>query len=348
MVQMACEKVEMPLVSVVLLTYNRPDYLREALSSAVGQTYQNLEILVCNNASDLPTTEVINSFDDSRIVHIQRFENIGMTQNAVLGSKATRGKYLAHLHDDDIWEPTFIEKLVSGLEKHPEAVVAFCDHFIINSRGEIDLPASNVNTAFWKRDRLEPGLHQPFYKMALFDKSIPVVMGCVLRNNVIDWEDFPRLKFNYDFWMIYLACREGGAAYYVPERLSRYRVHGESCTSKESAILMPEAFAQCFERIIAENRIPISKRKLNRAVGNHYLSLAVALMRGGQAGKARKFVRQGFRHAPSLRSFAALLLGYSPKSLRRYCLAHPIHLEPKEHRYPDSTKYKQKCSSAVS
>ena len=56
-----------PLVSIITPTYNRPEYLKLALASAVQQTYQNIEIIVSDNCSPENPELIVNSFEDSRI-----------------------------------------------------------------------------------------------------------------------------------------------------------------------------------------------------------------------------------------------------------------------------------------
>src|SRR5689334_25352778 len=101
-----------PLVSVVIPTYNRPDYLREALSSVVAQRYRNLEIIVQDNASPADIAAVVESFHDPRIRFIRNAENIGQFANFVTVFRRATGKYVACISDDDIWEEDYISTMV--------------------------------------------------------------------------------------------------------------------------------------------------------------------------------------------------------------------------------------------
>ena len=135
------------------------------------------------------------------------------------------------MNDDDEWEPAFLNKLVPILLDNPEVVLAFSDHYIIDEHGRIDLAATEENTRHWHRDVLSAGLHQPFWR-CLLDMSIPVAQASVIRRDAIDWQDFPvEVGAAWDPWLGYLACRTGKACYYLPERLTRYRVHGGSVTA---------------------------------------------------------------------------------------------------------------------
>ena len=109
---------EQPLVSIVIPTYNRCYYLQQAIDSAVKQTYSNIEVIISDNCSIDDTQEIVESFLDSRIKYWQHPENIGMFANQIHGLKMAKGKYIASLHDDDMWESDFLAKLVPILEKN--------------------------------------------------------------------------------------------------------------------------------------------------------------------------------------------------------------------------------------
>jgi len=104
-----------PLVTIGIPTYNRAaDTLPEALSSALAQTYPNLEIVVSDNCSTDNTTEVVTAFNDPRIRYIRHEENIGANNNFNACIEHAQGTYLLLLHDDDFIEP---ELITSCLER---------------------------------------------------------------------------------------------------------------------------------------------------------------------------------------------------------------------------------------
>lgn len=161
-----------PLVTVIIPTYNRPSYLRQAIASALRQNYQNMEILVWDNASTDETRKVVQSFSDARLRYHRHAENVGQTENVISACREARGEFIAHLHDDDAWEPDFLEKLVPPLQQNCAAAIAFCDHYIIDAGGTIDPARTHANTHRWKRDVLRPGLHCPLHRIALLDSTL--------------------------------------------------------------------------------------------------------------------------------------------------------------------------------
>ena len=300
-----------PLVSVVIPTCNRPDYLREAIASALRQTYQNMEILVRDNASTDETRKAVQSFADRRLRYHRHPENIGPTRNVIDGCREAHGEYVAHLHDDDIWEPDFLEKLVPPLRENSAAAISFCDHYIIDASGRIDPARTHQNTHRWKRDLLKPGLHCPLHQIALLDKSIPLSMAAVMRRSAIDWSDIPDLPSCYDFWLMYLICREEHAGFYVPERLTRYRVHANSETAL-GRIRGDLGFLMSCERIFGDETLADIWDELRIEYARACTDLGITLVRRGRILEGRPYLRRGIQVRWSLRGVTLYGLSYVP------------------------------------
>jgi len=231
------EPEQQPLVSVVIPTYDRPDYLREALSSVVAQRYRNLEIIVQDNASPTDIEAVVAGFGDPRIRFVRNPENIGQFANFVTVFRRATGKYVACLSDDDIWEEEYLSTLVPRLEADPDLVVAFCDHSIIDGEGRIDEAETDANSRRWQRHALAEGAHRPFDEIALVYRSICSASAAVFRRDAVDWHAIPKeVGLGFDLYLSYLAARTGRGAWYSRRRLVRYRVHGGSMTNAVKAL----------------------------------------------------------------------------------------------------------------
>lgn len=115
-----------PTVSVVLPTHNRSSTLGPAIDSVLRGTYDDLELLVIDDASDDDTEEVLSRFDDERLTVISLSERIGAAAARNVGIEAARGNLLAFQDSDDRWTPEHLEVLVAALgEASPTAVVAY-------------------------------------------------------------------------------------------------------------------------------------------------------------------------------------------------------------------------------
>lgn len=300
-----------PRVSVVLPTRNRPEYLREALSSAVAQTYRNLEVLVRDNASTDETRRVVQSFTDPRIHYHRHATNVGPTENVIGGCRDARGDYITNLHDDDVWEPDFLEKLVPPLQANRGAAIAFCDHYIIDAQGNINPALTHKNTHRWKRDVLKPGLHSPLHRTALLDKSIPLAMGSVMRRSAVDWSDIPPLPSSYDLWLMYLVCRDGQAGFYLPERLTRYRVHAGSETAT-ARMCVDQGYIVCYERMLQDERLQDIWPELRVELARACADLGVTLVRRGNVAEGRLYLRRSIELKWMVRPLTLYALSFAP------------------------------------
>ena len=282
---------DVPLVSVVIATYNRPAYLRSAIASVANGDYRNVEIIVADDLGSDLNREIAARFADPRIVYHRNETNLGMAANHIHAFRdLVSGEFVAILNDDDEWEPAFLSKLIPHLLEDPDVVLAFSDHYIIDEHGRIDLAATEENTRRWRRDVLSPGLHRPFWR-CLVEMSIPVAQASVVRQSAIDWRDFPAETGSaYDQWLGYLACRSGKACYYLPERLTRYRIHGGSSTASAGdegslgMILM-------YGRLMAMLELAGLRGEIEARCGIAHLSYGLFLIQAGRTREARKHLR---------------------------------------------------------
>jgi glycosyltransferase involved in cell wall biosynthesis len=221
-----------PTVTIVIPVYRRLRYLEEALTSALSQTFCDFEIIVSDDGPSDEIARFVASFDDPRIRYRHNGRNLGIALNHYAAFREAKGRYLANLDDDDTWEPTFLAELVPPLESDPSVTVAFCDHYLIDAKGQTIQGRTEFNTRTYRRHDLAPGRHQPFVEMAIVNESIPMAMAAVFRKSILDDAPYPPgIGGCYDHWLSYLATRKGGAISYVPRRLTRYRIHPGSGTA---------------------------------------------------------------------------------------------------------------------
>lgn len=126
-----------PLVSVGVPVYNGGEHLEEALRSILSQDYPNLEVVICDNASDDGTEALCRRIaaEDNRVRYLRNAVNIGLMPNFRRSLDEARGRYFSWLaHDDVMSDPTYLSKLVGHLENNPETVICASAFTILNSR----------------------------------------------------------------------------------------------------------------------------------------------------------------------------------------------------------------------
>jgi glycosyltransferase involved in cell wall biosynthesis len=131
-----------PLVSVVISTYNREAYLREAISSVYAQTHTNWELIIADDSSMNGTREYLASLSDERVrvIQLKHSGSPALTRNSALAHAA--GQCIAFLDDDDLWKPEKLSVQIADLMEHPERRWSYTNCDRVNQDGRaVGLPA---------------------------------------------------------------------------------------------------------------------------------------------------------------------------------------------------------------
>lgn len=165
---------ENPLISVIIVVYNREKYIREALESVLADQYSPKEIIVVDDGSTDNTAKIVSDFPG---VILLRQGNCGVPVARNVGIRASKGEYITFLDSDDIWMPGRIEAGLHYFNRQPEISFLFGQEVIFLEEGVqkpalildewIEKPrdASNNGSIMVKRVCYEKiGLFNPEYK----------------------------------------------------------------------------------------------------------------------------------------------------------------------------------------
>jgi predicted O-linked N-acetylglucosamine transferase (SPINDLY family)/GT2 family glycosyltransferase len=132
----------LPLVSVLIPTYNGEAFIAEALHSALSQTYQNLEIIVSDDHSTDKTLNIVQQIQCNSPISLGVFThpNYGLVGNLNFCLKQARGKYIKFLFQDDLLEPNCIEEMVNLAEQDPNIGLVFSPRRVIIAVGSESNP----------------------------------------------------------------------------------------------------------------------------------------------------------------------------------------------------------------
>lgn len=111
-----------PLVSVVVVTYNRAHFLKEALDSIQRQTFNDYEIIVVDDGSTDNTKEIVEQYKGIRYIY-QEHGGISKARNTAV--KAAKGKWIATLDSDDLWKEQKLQKQMDYLQAHPDCRIVY-------------------------------------------------------------------------------------------------------------------------------------------------------------------------------------------------------------------------------
>ena len=95
-----------PKLSVILPVHNAEEYLRQTIDSILFQTFNNFELIVVDDGSTDSSSQIISSYDDTRIVYIKNETNLRLVATLNKGIAAAKGEYIARIDADDRCLPT--------------------------------------------------------------------------------------------------------------------------------------------------------------------------------------------------------------------------------------------------
>lgn len=206
-----------PIVTVLMTVYNGGEYLKESIRSVLSQTFKDFEFLIINDCSTDNSVEIIESFNDERIIIHHNEKNMGQTMSLNVGLKLAGGKYIARMDADDIALPIWLEKLVSFAESHREYVAVSAAAAVMNETGKFKKVLRTPTT-------FEGVIFHIFFGNAinhvgsLFNKEI------VLKNGGYN-EEF-KVAQDYELWSSLI--RDTHRFINIPDVLVAVRVHESS------------------------------------------------------------------------------------------------------------------------
>lgn len=125
-----------PLVSVVVPTYNRPDFLIKTMRSILNQTYKNIELIVISNGKSDENERAAKSFDDDRVIYADQENSGGPSGPRNHGMRLSKGEYIAVCDDDDLWLPEKLEAQVSAMERNPSCGLCYTGMISFDETGK--------------------------------------------------------------------------------------------------------------------------------------------------------------------------------------------------------------------
>jgi glycosyltransferase involved in cell wall biosynthesis len=173
-----CSLDSLPTVSVGIPVFNGADFLADAIESVLNQAFDDLELIICDNASTDRTAEICREYAsrDRRVRYFHNDCNLGAVPNFNRAVARARGPYFKWLAHDDRLAPNYLAATVAALEARPDA--ALCNTVVdyINASGD---RIAVYQTGLSAADRAEPGLR--FAAMILCSHSCVDFFGLIRR-----------------------------------------------------------------------------------------------------------------------------------------------------------------------
>ncbi|MDY7013363.1 MAG: glycosyltransferase [Cyanobacteriota bacterium] len=309
----------MAKVSICIPTYNRADYLTYAANSVFQQTYEDFELIICDDGSTDNTSDRVARWDDPRIRYIRHPQNIGRSRNMRSGFDAATGEYFIKFDDDDAIAPQFLEKTVAVLDANPSVDFVCTDHWVIDKNNRRDREATQANSDRWGKSQLQEGPIPNLLRETFLRQSLQVG-STLFRRTCLEEVDYMRPEADgcEDFDLLVRLAIAGKQGYFIPELLMEYRIHGAQTSLKQDLHFL-SAKTFCIESYCFQEE-QLEKLRLQKLATTKQ-ALGLRLIEKGEAARGRKLLEKSTQTlGNSSRVRLGLILSYLPLSLRRMAL----------------------------
>ncbi|MDD2932295.1 MAG: glycosyltransferase [Methylotenera sp.] len=287
----------LPIVTVIIPTYNHAHFLRDALQSLCAQTYTNWEAIVVNNFSEDDTVAVVESFDDPRI-RLENFRNNGIiAASRNRGIALARGRYLAFLDSDDIWHPEKLAKCMPHFV-HDVGLVSHGLHWFGDQ--ERDFYCGPEKRATF--DALLNGGNCITPSATMVKKNLLELVGC--------FSEDPSIVTSEDYHLWIKLAKAGICMHFIKEVLGDYRVHagnqsGSVIRHLNSVLCVVNEFLPA-----TQSNNFMMKIRLRKRYCLAYYGAGRAMQHNGQYIKSWPLFLRAIIYFPFfLKNYIALLLG---------------------------------------
>lgn len=213
-------------ISVVTASYNYQNYIKEAIQSVLNQTYKDWELIVVDDCSTDNSVEVIKSFDDERIKLFVNDKNLGLQKTVKRGIENATGEWIVFLESDDVITADNIEKKVSIAQKYNDINLIFNDCEFFGDEEKV----RDFTIALKKTRTLLCGKNYPqnmFYNFYLSNKIFTFSSVMAKREDLLKISFEPPMDCLLDWWL-WVQLAYIGKYYYIPEKLTKWRLHTDS------------------------------------------------------------------------------------------------------------------------
>lgn len=140
--------IQIPLVSVIIPTYNRARFIEEAIQSVLEQTFKDFEVIIIDDGSSDETQQVISQIKDSRLIYHYQ-DNGGRSKARNYALTIAKGKYITFLDSDDLYMADKLKIQVNYLDSHPDIYMVYTSAHCIDEDGNLAMHNYIADVGGW-------------------------------------------------------------------------------------------------------------------------------------------------------------------------------------------------------
>lgn len=318
----------MEKVFIGIITYNRPQLVRDAIESVRKQIYLDYRVLVSDNCSEPDVSasveKFVNDLNDFRFSYYRQTVNVGeYGQGRFLFNAAGNAEYFLILHDDDLLGPEYLEKGLEILEKNNNLAFYVANPSIIDDDGNI----SSVETDRYLKHhgRLGKPAGEFDVETRHMDYGFAPISGTLFRIQALKDSGFvnPAGYGNFPFECDIFIClgERGAKAWFNPEKLLSFRFHKGSQRSNINIMDDPKIVDQMIDLFIRPCFHTTNERRRKVVLSRLYRAQALISFKNGGRAVCRESLFKAFNtnYFSAKAWLLAIFVYLAPGPLSYYC-----------------------------
>jgi len=275
-------------VSVVLPTYNRADVLGQSVESVLGQTFEEFELIIVDDASTDSTDTVAKGFSDDRVRYVRHDQNRGAAAARNTGIREAKADIIAFQDSDDIWDERKLNKQVTTFEDSSKRVgVVYTGTLRESDNSWTHIPGRSMEPHEKEGDIQKSLLRFNFVST----QAAAVHASCFDRVGVFD-EELPALQD----WELWIRMSEHYEFKYIDKPLVTAYLREDSISNDTDALVRAR------ERVVEKHRDRFDAETLARQL----FWIGHGAVKTGDTRKGRTYLRQAVETDPRLTYLGAL------------------------------------------
>ena len=268
------------LVSVILPTYNRAKVLPRAIESVLGQTYDNIELIIVDDGSRDNTKEIVKEFQrqDDRILYLQNKRNLGANVARNIGIMNSNGEFIAFIDSDDIWVPWKLERQIETIRRSLGSCSIVYSGFIrIYTTEDETIMSYYPQKSFTVSDNTSLHLNLLINANFIGLPTILMPKWYIRRNKLFFDEKMPRLQD----WEFFLRLSKHCSFKFIPEPLVISYVQSDSISMNHKKFI--KALKIIYDKYYSKIDNP-------KALGTFYFLMGYAMFLSGKIDEGQYYL----------------------------------------------------------
>jgi glycosyltransferase involved in cell wall biosynthesis len=315
---------KMPVISVVIPTYNAANYLKETLDSVLAQDYDDFEIVIVDDCSTDQTKRIIDQYASEKIVYIKLERNHGGPSKARnVGINKAKGKYIALCDSDDILPNDRLSTAIKYLDQHPEIAMTFTDEVKFeDSTGAIIGNVLNAYDRFQALNKVK--VNDEFYIIknddafeCLFYENYILVSGVTIRKTVFgDVGYFDESLFNSDDRDMWFRITRNYSIGFIERIGFKYRIRTSSISGRGPKLANSKI--KVIEKQINYGLTSRLTKRAKEIISINLFGVGHYYQREGNMRTARKYYLDSISQAINVKSVKGIIITLIGNKIYQY------------------------------